>query len=128
MKNCEESWLLWGDSEEEKRLKCIISSSHFQGLMHYHPYYWTLEKMIQMIHLHINRQCLLLKWWFVRFCTFVNFYLSINTHFSLTKHIAWNHHPKFVIVFMGKLLSTHIISMNASNIRAKIVIIGEDCI
>jgi len=50
----------------------------------------------------------------------------IITHFSLTKHIAWNLHPKFTIVFMGKLLSTHIISMNASNIRATIVIIRED--
>jgi len=44
--------------------------------------------------------------------------LRVNIHFSLTKHIAWDHHPKFIIVFTGKLLSTHITSMNASNFGA----------
>jgi hypothetical protein len=56
--------------EKKESLSRLTSSGHLQGLVHHHPYCWTL----QMIRLQLNGKCLLFKLWFVVKCdSFHNF-------------------------------------------------------
>jgi hypothetical protein len=66
-RKCENACWLRGDSEEEEEEAAFLSlyqcltSSQLQGLVHHHPYCWTLKMMIQMICLQFNENCLLFK-------------------------------------------------------------------
>lgn len=73
-------------------LQCLISSSHLQGLVHRHLYWWTQETMIQMTCLYFKRKDFLLKS-YVRLFFFVNFLVGINI-FIFLRHRS-NRHQKF---------------------------------
>jgi hypothetical protein len=51
--------------EKKESLSRLTSSGHLQGLVHHHPYCWTLQMMIQMICLQLNGKFLLFKLWLV---------------------------------------------------------------
>lgn len=57
------------------RLPCIISSSHLQGLVHHHMYWWTVEMMKKMTHPQFKRKTSFLNCYlFVRYCIFLQIF------------------------------------------------------
>ena len=49
--------------------------------------------------------------------------------FSLLKYIVWNHPPHFNIVFVGKSVSTYVISTSVSSLGSTFdITLGDDSI
>jgi len=105
---CYEEILKEKKKSSSARLKCLISSSRLQELVHRHLYWRTVEVMVQMTNLHFKRKYRLCKLSFVchisyflqTFYMCLFFFLDQNTfsgttYFSLTLRL-WENLSPFV--------------------------------
>jgi Gpi18-like mannosyltransferase len=111
------------------RFQCLIFSSLFQGLVYRLLYCWTLEMMVQMAGRQFERKCLLFKVLLVTFHTSCKLFGSINVSFSQPNYIVRNHTPCFNSAFMGKPLSTYVVSINVAALAITYdIMLGDDYI